>query len=140
MEFTILEIDYFSLESHSGEYSSWPIKSKLFKDGAYIGEKLNGYCIECQFKLKNDYYFLIISYDCPFEEQCDLILLNREYKQVANQSLVPYIFTSWNYDSYKYVDINKLVLTFNGNYYLSVSLYPDKFFKMKRIQTREMNP
>lgn len=83
---------------------------------------------------------MIISYDCPFEEQCDLILLNREYKQVANQSLVPYIFTSWNYDSYKYVDINKLVLTFNGNYYLSVSLYPDKFFKMKRIQTREMNP
>lgn len=129
----ILQIDNFSLEKHEGEYEDWPSKSKLFRNGNYVGRKIPGYCIEQQYLLDDGNYFFITSYDCPFEEQCDLLLLDSQYKKIARRSLIPWYYSSWNFDGAKYLGNNKLLLTFNKNYLLVVTLNPESMFSWRRI-------
>jgi hypothetical protein len=123
----------FSLEKHEGEYEDWPSKSKLLKNGDYVGEKIPGYYIERQFLLDDGNYFFITSYDCPFEEQCDLLLVDTQYRQIAKRSLIPWYYSSWNFDDHKYLGDNKFLLTFNKTYHLEVSLNPKKMFGWRRI-------
>ncbi len=121
----MLEIKGFSLEKHEGPYENWPEISKLFKDGEYTNHKIPGYYIERQFQF-DEYYFLVTSYDCPFEEQCDFILLNKDYKLIAKKSLIPWNYSSWNLDGHEYLGNNQFIFTFNKDYKLKVKLNPNK--------------
>lgn len=117
----IIEINDFSLETHEGVYEEWPDKSRLFKGGEYVGRKISGYQIERQFQSGN-YYFIVTSYDCPFEEQCDFILLNENYKQIAQRSLIPWGYSSWNLKTHEYLGDNQFVFKFNGDRNITVKL------------------
>lgn len=117
----IIEINDFSLETHEGAYEQWPSKSRLIKGGEDVGSEVSGYHIERQFKLGN-YYFIVTSYDCPFEEQCDFILLNENYKQIARRSLIPWAYSSWNLETHEYSGNNQFVFKFNGDRNITVKL------------------
>lgn len=135
----ILQIKSFSLEKHMGEYDTWPSKTRLFKDGEFVGKEIPGYFIERQFSIGKGYYFLITSYDCPFEEQCDLIMLNEDYEIIAKRSLIPWYYSSWNLDSHKYLSNSRLLLIFNTNYHIEVSLHPRKLFSWRKISLSRVN-
>jgi len=132
----ILRINEFSLEKHEGEYENWPTTSKLFKHGDYVGQEIAGYYIERQYLLDDGHYFFIISYDCPFEEQCDLLLLDKNYHQIAKRRLMPRYYSSWNFNNEQYLGSNKFLLTFNKNYVIKVTLTPNKIFAWRRISWR----
>jgi hypothetical protein len=124
-EFTILEIDYFSLGKHDGPYEKWPEKSMLFKNGKYTGHEVPGYIIERQF-LFDEFYFLVTSYDCIFEEECSFVLLDKDYKVIAKKNLIPWYYASWSLDSHTYLGNSEFTFTFYKDYPLKVSLFPHR--------------
>ncbi len=128
------KIENFSLEEHEGEYETWPEKTNLIKDGKETGKQITGYVIEYQFKFEN-YYFLVTSYDCMFEEQCDFILLDDKYKTIARKTLFPWC-SSWIVYSYEYIGNKEFIFTFIENYKLKVKLAPEKFFFWKRMNIK----
>lgn len=81
------KIDTFSLEQHSGPYDQWPRKTRLFYQGQDTGTAISGYVIEAQYHHAQG-YLLITAYDCPFEESNEFILLNAQFKVMAQRSLV----------------------------------------------------
>lgn len=74
----IEEIKSFSLAKHEGPYETWPSKTDLFFDDKPTGKKIDGYVIEKQFKI-DEHYLIITSYDCPFEETNNFILLDNNF-------------------------------------------------------------
>ena len=80
----------FSLATHDGPYEQWPLTTPLMKDGVDCASRVPGYVIEGQYQWQ-DYVLLINSWDCPFEESYDFVLLGAQHRIVAKTSLgVPY--------------------------------------------------
>lgn len=80
----------FSLAPHSGPYEKWPVLTPLLRDGVPTGAEIPGYVIEAQYRCEHG-LLLITSYDCPFEESNDFLLLDDDYRILARKSLVvPY--------------------------------------------------
>ncbi len=75
-------IDKFTIQEHDGKYEDWPLKSSLYFDGEAINLKVSGFVIEKQFELAN-YFLLLINWDCPFEEGCEIVVLNKNLGIVA---------------------------------------------------------
>jgi predicted metal-dependent HD superfamily phosphohydrolase len=92
-------IQSFSLEKHSGPYESWPRKTRLFFNGADTGATVSGYVIDGQYRA-GACYLLIISYDCPYEESNDFLLLNAAFEIVADSSLTPPMYGSYLLDTH----------------------------------------
>ncbi len=76
----------FSLEKHIGAYETWPLKTRLFFDGVDTGTSVPGFCIEAQYEC-HEGYLLAMSWDCPFEEANDFVLLDRAFKLLARKTL-----------------------------------------------------
>lgn len=68
-------ISLFSLERHAGAYDTWPVTTRLYRDGAATTTGLPGYVIEAQYACAQG-FVLVLSQDCPFEESCHVILLD----------------------------------------------------------------
>ena len=95
-------ISCFSLASHDGPYSAWPLTTPLLCDGVPTGRRVPGFVIEGQYRW-GDLVLLINSWDCPFEESYDFLLLNAEHTIIAHKSLgVPYgsylLHAHWPHD------------------------------------------
>ncbi|WP_102796179.1 hypothetical protein [Bowmanella denitrificans] len=86
----MLAIDLFSLQKHQDDYHQWPLSSLLYYRGKSLGILIPGYVIEQQFELK-DYYLLLLSWDCPFEEGCEVIVLSKQLKVVGKYSFTPFL-------------------------------------------------
>ncbi|HEY1014313.1 MAG TPA: hypothetical protein VGE07_16490 [Herpetosiphonaceae bacterium] len=69
----------FSLERHAGPYASWPLRSRLERDGQPLPVTLAGYLIERQFLVPAG-YLIVTSCDCPFEERTTFHLLDGAYR------------------------------------------------------------
>lgn len=136
--FGLKRIEEFSLEQHTGNYADWPGKSRLFRNGCPLEVAVPGYCIEMQYQLNQDFFFLVTSYDCPFEEQVDLLLLNRDYKLVAKKSLIPWYYTSWDLCGVRYMGNLTFVFNFNKTRYMQVTLRPKHVFRFFRITTKRL--
>lgn len=129
----LIEITDFSIEQHQGDYESWPLKSRLFYQGQYTGSKVPGFVIERQYRYKN-HYLLILSYDCPFEEANEFILLDQKFKLLAKKSLcVPY--ESFLIEDVKIHGDNELIIKYYDESYMRLMIQPDLrgLFK-KKIQ------
>ena len=87
-------IHSFSLEKHSGPYASWPSKTRLYFNRADTATTVSGYVIDGQYKA-GSCYLLIISYDCPYEESFDFLLLNAEFEVVAKSDLTPPMYSTY---------------------------------------------
>lgn len=88
---TMLEpLSIFSLASHAGPYEQWPLRTRLLVNGVETGASIPGYILEGQYRCAEG-YLLIASWDCPFEESYDFILLNHTFRRLSRTSLgVPY--------------------------------------------------
>ena len=120
----IQKIDLFSLASHSGPYEFWPLKTKLRFDGVDTSKKIPGYVIELQFRL-SDYYFVITSYDCPFEESNSFILLDKTFNTLCVVSLrQPY--DSFLLEDHKIINDEEIMLKYHGDYFIKLKIQPAK--------------
>jgi hypothetical protein len=79
-------ITAFSVARHEGPYETWPLRTTLFFDGRETGTDIPGYVIEAQYKGR-DYYLIVMSWDCLFEEANDFMLLDRDFKELARAQL-----------------------------------------------------
>ena len=75
-------ITKFSLEKHAGPYHTWGTSSALCIDGVLTGKQVPGFLIEGQYA-RDDLSVLITSYDCPFEEAQNFLLLNAECNVIS---------------------------------------------------------
>lgn len=83
-------ISRFSLETHSGPYEKWPLRSIVLVDGSTTETRVPGYILLYQFKTPFG-YLLITDYDCPFEEATSFSLLGLSNNLVSHRTLrVPY--------------------------------------------------
>lgn len=82
-------VDY-SLATYDGAYADRPLTTPLLLKGVAAGSSVPGYVIEGQYRW-HEYLLLITSWDCPFEESYDFLLLDAAHQIVARTSLgAPY--------------------------------------------------
>ena len=95
-------VSRFSLQTHSGPYEKWPLKSRLICDNQLTGTQLAGYSLLYQFETPAG-YFLIHDWDCPFEEMTHFTLLDRKLRVLSSRALgAPY--SSWLLTHLKEID------------------------------------
>jgi len=83
-------IDSYALTAHEGPYADWPLTTPLLCDGRPTDARVPGYVIEGQYRWR-EFVLLLTSWDCPFEESCDMLLLDAAHRIVAHASLgAPY--------------------------------------------------
>lgn len=85
------ELKRFSLERHVGEYADWPLRSRVFIDGAPSQSKIAGYQLLHQFETSLG-YLLVSDCACPFEEATSFSLLDSvTLKMLSERTLsIPY--------------------------------------------------
>ncbi len=106
-------ISKFSLQSHSGPYEDWPLKSRLLLDGKPTRACLPGYSILHQFQIA-DGYFLVHDWDCPFEEKTHFTLLSHELRVLSSRALgAPY--RSWLLTGFRAIGETQFEATFEGD-------------------------
>lgn len=123
------EVVNFSLLPHEGPESTWGGKSILLFNGVLTKTEVPGYVIERQFKY-NEHYLIVTSYNCPFEESNEFILLNSNLKTISKRSV-----GNW-YGSYWLKDVtplnrNKLLINFKNDFQVVLKVVQIPFFKTK---------
>jgi len=108
----IEQTNEFSLEKHQGPYENWPLKSRLYRDGAATGTKLPGYLIEAQYRM-DERFLIVTSYDCPFEEANNFILLSSELKTLSKKFL-GLVYSSWLIEKHYPVSDDEIAFDFYG--------------------------
>lgn len=111
----------------------------MLRNGEDTGIKLCGYVVEKQFEV-GQFYFLIINYDCPFEEQTDLVLLNDKFKPICRRCLIPFNYASWNFKEYECLGGDECVLTFYEGLVLNIKILSNNrpWFK-RRISMKNIS-
>ena len=104
-------IDSFTIETHEGDYENRPLKSALYFNGEKLSVKVSGYVIEKQFELPN-YFLLLVNWDCPFEEGCEIVVLSKGFKIVGNYSFTPF-YHSYLLTSFSEISPNQYKLVLN---------------------------
>jgi hypothetical protein len=83
-------ITRYRLETHDGPYDAWPATSGLLVDDVPIAVRLPGSVIDAQYDTPHG-ALVVTSYDCPYEEAYEFLLLDRAHRPVARRTLgVPY--------------------------------------------------
>lgn len=125
-------IDKFSIQEYEGEYEKRPLKSLLYYCGEALGTKVSGYVVEKQFELAY-YFLLLISWDCPFEEGYEIIVINKLQKIVGNYSFTPF-YNGYNLCAVAELSKNHFKLTFNESDNFEVIInYPKKHLLSKVV-------
>jgi hypothetical protein len=117
-----LEITRFALETHSGPYEKWPLKSRLIVDGVTTERRVPGYTLLHQFEMA-DGYLLVTDYDCPFEEATDFILLDRELKARSHRSIGA-AYCSFLLERIEWLDEHSLLAMFYRHDHWKITIAP----------------
>lgn len=134
----MIAIDNFTIETHEGEYEGRPLKSALYFNGEKLNVKVSGYVIEKQFELPN-YFLLLINWDCPFEEGCEIVVLSKGFKIVGNYSFTPF-YHSYLLTSFCELSANQYKLAFNGSDCFKLTInYPKKSLFSKVVCVNKLN-
>ncbi len=131
-------IDKFTIQKHEGQYEDWPLTSLIYFEGQVLESKVPGFVIEKQFELIN-YYLLLLSWDCPFEEGCEVVVLNRNFDIVGSHSFTPF-YNSYALTSIEELSQNHYKLVFNNsdNFEMSV-FYPKKNLFSKVVSVSHLS-
>jgi hypothetical protein len=98
-------VSCFSLENHSGQYETWPLRTRLLRDGMPTSTLLPGYSLLYQFEIADGYLF-VTDWDCPFEESTNFILVNKAFRVLSSRSIgAPY--SSWMLVHLRCIDQNR---------------------------------
>lgn len=118
-------INKFSLQEHDSEYENRPLTSLLHYCGEVLEVNVPGYVIEKQFELE-DYFLLFINWDCPFEEGCEILVLNKLKKVVGSYSFNAF-YNSYSLHAVTELSKNHYKLTFSEYDHCEVIInYPKK--------------
>lgn len=71
------KISKFSFKPQPGPYETWSLCSELINDGECTGKYIPGFIIGAQYSYK-DLYLIVTSWDCPYEESQEFILLSKD--------------------------------------------------------------
>ena len=130
-------IDKFSLQVHEGEYESWPLKSILYYCGLPLEKKVNGYFIDKQYEL-SDYFLLFINWDCPFEESCEIVVLNK-LKKVVGQYSIGSAYNSYNLHSISVISNHCYKLVYSNNVTVELCVnYPKNHWFSKVVKVKHV--
>jgi len=66
----------FTLEEHDGPYERWPLRTRVLRGGRPTGAEVPGHSLLHQFELAGPRYLLVVDWDCPFEEETSVVLLD----------------------------------------------------------------
>lgn len=133
----VIPTDKFSIQQHEGKYEDWPLKSSLYYDAEDIKLKVPGFVIEKQFELSN-YFLLLLNWDCPFEEGCEIIVLNKSYKVVGSHSFTPFN-NSYLLSSIKELSLNHYKLVFNDADCFTLTItYPKQTLLSKVVSVSKL--
>ncbi|MDH5657664.1 MAG: hypothetical protein OEZ34_17245 [Spirochaetia bacterium] len=132
------EIEDFSLEGHQGPYEKWPLKTRLFYKAEETGTFISGFVIEKQYSLNNEFYFLIASYDCPFEESNEFYLLDKNFKIKSRRSLI------FPYESYLLMNVEifnekELLLEYASKVTYKLTLHPGASWFQRKIKLKNIS-
>ena len=131
-------ISRFSLETHSGPYDKWPLKSRLICDGELTGTQLAGYALLYQFETPAG-YFLVHDWDCPFEEMTHFTLLDRRLRVLSSRAMgAPY--ASWLLTGITSIDSTCFEVTFAEGDRWRITLRPSGLrYLYPRIMLRRLH-
>jgi hypothetical protein len=115
-------ITLFSLATHEGPYETWPLKSPLLANGLDTGQSIPGFVIEGQYKCPAG-YFLITSYDCPYEEANDFLLLNDRFETIARNGL-GVIYSSFLLEKHRPLSDTELELVYGDGLTYKLAIEP----------------
>lgn len=119
-------ISLFALPAHDGAYESWPLKTELLKRGAPTGKFVPGFVIEAQYEW-DDHYLIVTSWDCPFEEAQEFLLLSANLDILAKKHLGAMYATVW-IDKHEAVADNQVLFHCNGSLEVLITLQRRRFF------------
>jgi len=101
----------FSLEKHSGPYESWPLRSRLLRNGQPTRISLTGHQLLYQFNTEDGFLF-VTDYDCPFEESTHLTLCDSNLRCLSRRFFgAPY--TSFMLRKAEWLDPRRIVVIFD---------------------------
>ena len=131
-------IHSFSLAKHDGPYESWPLKTRLLLDQQSTHVEIAGYVIEGQYRCPNG-FLLITSYDCPFEEISELILLTSDLCIAAHETLgAPY--ESYLLNAHWAIDDRALRLHYNDRLFYTLTIRESKLRSPALVLERDEAP
>lgn len=87
-------ISLFSFKKQTSSYETWKLKSELWKDGKRSGKYVPGFVIEAQYSYK-DYYLIVTSWDCPYEESQEFLLLSKDLDVLSKKHVGQIYSTVW---------------------------------------------
>ncbi|HEY2584861.1 MAG TPA: hypothetical protein VGI81_03730 [Tepidisphaeraceae bacterium] len=121
------------MEKHLGPYETWGTTSALYADGSATGRHVPGFAIEVQYAC-GDGFVLITSYDCPFEEAQNFLLLDRAFR-VTGREFLGVMYGSYMLMKSYVVDDSRIALEFAGDdrpWILDVR--PDRWRRSRRLR------
>lgn len=71
------KISLFSFNRQPGPYETWSLCSELIMNEKRTGKYVPGFVIGAQYTYK-DLYLIVTSWDCPYEESQEFILLSKD--------------------------------------------------------------
>src|SRR5687768_8225119 len=86
-------VNEFSLQKHEGPYKTWPLKSRLFRNGQPTTLSLPGYSLLHQFLIEDGFLF-ITDYNCPMEEITEFTWCDSSLRRTSSRSV------GWPYESF----------------------------------------
>ena len=107
------KITRFTLEKHDGPYETWPLRSRLFLDGAPTKLSLPGYELLSQYETSTG-YILVTDYDCPFEEITNFALISKHLRLISCRWL------GWMYETFlleriEWIDEHTFIAVIGGS-------------------------
>jgi hypothetical protein len=125
-------IGAFSLEQHTGDYADWPLRTRLYIDGRETETCVPGFRIDAQYRCHAG-YLLVLSWDCPYEESSEFVLLDPRFRILAHATLgQPY--ASYLLDSQWPCAPDALIAHYNGEQFFRVSLVAPRWWRGWRIR------
>ncbi|MCC7053216.1 MAG: hypothetical protein IT355_08090 [Gemmatimonadaceae bacterium] len=127
-------ITRYTLATHDGPYADWPLETPLLCDGVPTGCRVPGFVIEGQYRW-GDHVLLINSWDCPFEESYDFLLLDTAHRVVARTSLgAPY--ATYLLHAHWPVDANSVRLHFQERFCCTIVIDAPSGWLRRRHRVR----
>ena len=107
------KISKFSLKQQSSPYEAWQLKSELWVNGEPTGKFIPGFVIEAQYSFK-DYYLLVTSWDCAYEESQEFLLLSNDL-EVLSKKHVGEIYSTVCIEYHEAVTENQVLFHCNSD-------------------------
>ncbi len=132
------EISFFSFQQQTGPYETWSLCSELIMDGEKTGKYIPGFVIGAQYAYK-DLYLIVTSWDCPYEESQEFILLSKDLTVLCKKH-IGHIYSTITLESHEAVAEDQVLFNCNDDIDILVTIKSGllhsspPFFTTKKIK------